>query len=209
MTDSPRRLSPDEVLFGAEVLPAAEREKQPVTEGDVLKAQTVIRALIDGGKKSPFDFNPEEAKFLWAIKLRQFPLDVAIEAANEIVSAPGTEWPGLGDVEQLARLIIAERTREEREAEAQVTPLCGTCEGTRWIRVYDGTGTQSVGKGAEPGTHMEECPDCPVMAERRDIMRERKHGDQAHIDRGGCPTCWKYTPSLHHRIRAQRSKARS
>jgi hypothetical protein len=213
-----KRIS-DEVLFAD--YPGRPDPDRPVTDADVNKAQTMIRALLEAGKKTQFDFNPEEAKYLWAIKLKVFSIDVLTEAVNQFIDAPGNDFPSLGDMEQMARFVVAERLRDDREEQAATRGECEECGGVLYVRVVDGTlsietYTSQRARRTNPllepvyldveRWHMAPCPVCPEMERRRDLW-DRGHWEADHVDYGGCPQCWEYHPSLAHRARASRRRA--
>lgn len=196
--------------------PIAERQ---TTDSDVLKATVILRALMDAGLKLPFDFNPDAAKYLWATRLKTFSLDVLTEAVTDWTSQKGHDWPSLGDIETCARYVIGQRTREETATEVGDCDMCGqNMSGPGYVRVEDRTpeGQEPykipVGKDQIPTEvethHMAPCPNPAhkIMVKRRELY-DRNHFTMEHLEKGGCPGCWEYTPSLAHRAKAARRKA--
>ncbi len=203
----PSRLELDQALFDghpdivAAAFPPTAPPDQTVTDGDVLKAQVILRALVDAGLKKPFDFNPQEAKYLWAARLKRFTLDELTDAISDWITTPGAEFPSLGDVEQAAQFVIDHAIEEQRQEDATTRGLCPTCSdgysNIHYVRVQNANGE---------GHHMAPCPDCPDMEKRRELW-DRGHWDPLHIERGGCPHCWAYHPTLAHRAKHLKARA--
>lgn len=155
----------------------------------IVKAQVVLRALMAAGLKTQFNFDIEEAKMLWAARLGRFHIDILTEAISDWISQPGVDFPSVGDVEAQAEYVMGELQREYDNERAFNRQACHECDGVRWVRVQDAKGS---------GTHMRPCPVCPEMTARSELY-DRGHFLAEHIERGGCPSCWDYHPSLRHR----------
>lgn len=161
------------------------------------KAVAVFRTLSEAGLKQRFEFEPDQAKKQWGVKLAPYPLAVLMEVCEFFIKET-TEFPTVGEVETQARYIVNERQREERaRGRAQLGP-CERCDGARWVRV-DNAHLTAVpdGKGGTIeylGHHMEPCPECPDMAQRAALYPAGCMTDE-HVDAGGCVNC---RPYLHH-----------
>ena len=199
-------VAPQDALDGF-VEPAA----PTVPRQAMTNALAVIRMLQAAGCKAPFDFNPEDAAPLWAVKLSPYAMDVLIEAAQEWVDAPGTEFPSLGDMETTAKAVAVQRDR--RKVADDSPGICEECEGGRYVRVIDAT-IQVETYASKKARRMSRAPDsiepeyedqvqhhmapCTRCLPDKADLYARGHWDSQHIDNGGCTQCrhyhwpWKY-----------------
>lgn len=195
--DGPRRANFDAELFAD----AVDRPVAPQLVPDdaaIVKSQIILRALVAAGLKTEFHFDLDEAKILWAGRLARFKLDVLEEAITDWISAPGRDFPTVGDVESAAISVNSKRAADAEYAKhAHNKPTCVDCDGIRWVKVFD----VDPESGATLQTwHLRPCPSCPEMRERSDLY-DAEHFTPVHQDHGGCPQCWKYMPSQAAKLR--------
>lgn len=198
MTHISGSMGDDRDLFsdfpGAGVEPRAAAEPVAMNEANVVKALAVIQSLLAAGKRSPFDFDLENAKMLWGARLAPYPLELLMAAANEYIAVPGPDWPTVGDVETTAKFILNERQREERMRGDDTAGPCPECEGVRFIRVPD----HAI--NTDGPHHMQPCSTCPDMRERYEAYMDG-HWSPDHEPCGRCMK-WRDPPRWKRRQKA-------
>jgi hypothetical protein len=190
----------------ADLTPAPVAEQLVPDDAAFVKADYILRALIAAGLKTPFGFDIEVARQLWAGRLGQYSINDLETAIGDWVGAPGNDFPSLGDLETVVKELHARRIADSPEERARTARGCSTCDGLHHVRVKQKSGIIiPTGKTMVPTeievSVMRPCPDCPEMKERSDLW-ERGHFDADHQDKGGCPSCWKYMPTQAHRAKA-------
>lgn len=204
MTSEPRRIGEvlDAELWADHAAVPAEPQLIP-DDAAIIKALAILRALQAAGLKSQFGFDLDEAKMLWAARLAPFHMDVLTAAITDWISSPGTDFPSVGDVETVAKSILAKRLRESPEEVARTQKSCSECEGLHWLRIED---RDPETRQLTGGHHMRPCNYCPEMKERSDLY-DQGHWEPDHQDKGGCPKCWKYSPKMAHKNRQAERQA--
>lgn len=183
------QINPEDALnYTSDVEPVIQ-QVMPDEEA-MLKACTVLNALRAAALQPPFGFDQVEAEPLWAAAIGAIDI-LALTKAAGTFAEHHHEFPSLAQFMTVANFHDGEHKRLMAAAKAGVHAVCPECDDVLWVTIRHGED-----RWARP------CSRC--LPERYELYRS-SHFDAKHIDRGGCPKCWEYLPTLRHKARAARS----
>lgn len=171
------------------------------------KARLVLDALRGGALQPPFGFDQEQAEPLWAAAVGEFPVETLTTTVGTWVKHH-SEFPSLAEFLTIAHFHQAENNRAAHATRAQNTEVCRECDGLRYVTVRPTVVMFDAFRGENREVENRYAVPCRICLPERYELHQRGHFDAEHVERGGCPQCWDYLPTLRHKAKMRDSGSR-
>lgn len=166
------------------------------------KAGIVLDALRAGALQIPFGFDQTEAEPIWAAAIGGFPLEVLTATVGMWIKHH-SEFPSLAEFLTIANFNDHERQRAEAHERAKTKLPCPECDDVHFVTIRGEKTIFDTFRNENRIVENRYAVPCRLCLPERYELYQRGHFDESHIDRGGCPECWDYLPTLRHKAKAR------